>query len=294
MSRYDARVQIRWADLDAQQHVNNTLYADYLETARAQWLTDGPAEPLLREGAIVVRHEIEYLEQMEYSTEPLNVAVGVVQLGGARFVLDYELTLGGTRVAHARSVMCPFDFTTGGPRRLTPVERAYLSEFRTEAESLETIDAPALEGRGTAWDLWTRWSDMDLYGHVNNVRFLDYAQEARLALGLDVSPVMTRPGMPGFDELPEAEQEGRWLLARMDVDYIAQVRFRTTPHRVLTAPVKVGESAVTFVSELIDPTARTDVLARVTSVIVHGGPDGEATSLPDDVRQRLEELVVND
>lgn len=292
MTRYPANVQVRWVDLDAQQHVNNALFADYLETARAQWLTDGPAEPLLREGAIVVRHEIEYLASMPYSSEPLRVEVGVVKMGGARFVLDYELIHAGRRVAHARSVMCPFDFATQSPRRLTEIEREYLSAFRVEAERPRPLKAVALAGQGTRYPLWTRWSDADQYGHVNNVRYFDYVQEARIALTMGVSDLMARAGTPNFDALPE-DQRGayRWVLARQDVYYLTQMAFRTAPHAVLTAPTKLGESSVTFTAEVIDPLAGDEVLARAVTIQVCTNASGSPTALPEEVRARLSELL---
>ena len=36
---HTTRVAIRWADMDAQGHVNNTLYFRYMEQVRIEWLT---------------------------------------------------------------------------------------------------------------------------------------------------------------------------------------------------------------------------------------------------------------
>ena len=35
-------------------------------------------------------------------------------------------------------------------------------------------------GRGTRLPMRVRWSDVDAYGHVNNVKYFEYFQEARI------------------------------------------------------------------------------------------------------------------
>ena len=54
---------VRWGDLDAQGHVNNGFYVDYLQEARVHFLLTGPPEArdLLDSGVLVVSHAVEYL-----------------------------------------------------------------------------------------------------------------------------------------------------------------------------------------------------------------------------------------
>ena len=49
---------VRWGDLDAQGHVNNGFYVDYLQEARVHFLLTGPPEArdLLDSGVLVVSH----------------------------------------------------------------------------------------------------------------------------------------------------------------------------------------------------------------------------------------------
>ena len=51
-------VPSRWGDLDAQGHVNNGFYVDYLQEARVHFLLTGPPEArdLLDSGVLVVSH----------------------------------------------------------------------------------------------------------------------------------------------------------------------------------------------------------------------------------------------
>ena len=45
------RIAIRWGDMDAMGHVNNTVYFRYMEQARISWF-----EALLQEGDQLTRH----------------------------------------------------------------------------------------------------------------------------------------------------------------------------------------------------------------------------------------------
>ena len=36
--RHEKRVEIRWSDVDAYMHVNNAVYATYLEECRDEWV----------------------------------------------------------------------------------------------------------------------------------------------------------------------------------------------------------------------------------------------------------------
>ena len=65
-----------------------------------------------------------------------------------------------------------------------------------------------------------RWSDLDSYGHVNNVKFYDYVQEARIALIND----------DGATGRPRTV----WMVARQDVEYRAPLDFRLEPYEVGT------------------------------------------------------------
>ena len=36
---YEMRFTVRWGDMDAMRHVNNTQYFRYMETARIDWMS---------------------------------------------------------------------------------------------------------------------------------------------------------------------------------------------------------------------------------------------------------------
>jgi Thioesterase-like superfamily len=44
---YEMRIPMRWGDMDAMGHVNNTLYFRYLETVRIEWMRSIGCRPIL-------------------------------------------------------------------------------------------------------------------------------------------------------------------------------------------------------------------------------------------------------
>ena len=69
---YEMRMPIRWGDMDAMNHVNNTLYFRYLEICRIEWMhTIGCAPDPLGEGPVIVNAFCNFYKQLEYPGELL-------------------------------------------------------------------------------------------------------------------------------------------------------------------------------------------------------------------------------
>lgn len=265
--------------------MNNVVVADYLQQARAQFLLSGPGRSLLADGCVVVSHQIAYRQAIQYSGEPLQAELAVSELGGARFVIAYRLVQDGRLRVEARTVLCPFDFDKQRPRRLKRVERKFLSEYRHAVTPLDDVEAPVLAGRGSDFEVFTRWSDPDRYGHVNNVRFLEFVLAGRVDMTTRADATMARVGM---GEQPSAVQ---WLIARQDIDYLHQMEFRLAPYRVLTAPVRIGRSSVVLATEIDDPDDGT-VFARARAIMVCADAAGRKRPLPESAREALTRRVI--
>ena len=131
-------VSLRWADMDSYGHINNTEFFRLLEQARVEGL------PLVREpgvtGFLIVRHEIEYLRPLAYSSAGVVVRMWCSGTGGADFDLAYQVEVPpSTNVAgnshdgllkpyaRAASTLAAYNFTQARPRRLTDGERSLLA-----------------------------------------------------------------------------------------------------------------------------------------------------------------------
>ena len=89
-----------------------------------------------------------------------------------------------------------------------------------------------------------RWSDMDAFGHVNNVVFLRYLEEARVDLMFRAAREMD----------PESFASGV-VVARHEVDYLRPLVYRTEPVTVETWVSELGAASATLGYEIREPGA---------------------------------------
>ncbi len=86
-----------------------------------------------------------------------------------------------------------------------------------------------------------RWADMDALGHVNNVRYVDYLQEARA----DMLRVHT--GSSAGDDLTEGV-----VVVQHDLEFVAPLVFRAAPVRIETWVTQVRAASFTLAYEILD------------------------------------------
>ena len=69
---FEMIIPIRWGDMDAMNHVNNTIYFRYLETCRVDWLISigSPLDPK-GEGAVIVNAFCNFYKQLEFPGDVL-------------------------------------------------------------------------------------------------------------------------------------------------------------------------------------------------------------------------------
>lgn len=279
-------VPLRWSDLDPQGHVNNATVLDLLQEARVRLMLDGPAGEMTRHGVVVTAHQVEYVAPILLTDAPLQVRIGVGELGAARFRFDHELWHEGALCVRARTTCCPFDVATQRPRRLTEAERAQLAAHAVAPTELRELPHVAMGGQGYAYPLAVRWSDQDRFGHVNNVRYYDFVQESRIRLMMTADPAMARVGTPGASYV--------WFIARQDIDYLAQVDYRREPWVVRTGVVRFGNTSMTLTAELRESDAAdAAVAARLSTVLVCADAGGVPTPVPQRFRDVLAPYVVS-
>ena len=271
---------MRWVDVDAQGHVNNALIADYLQEARVRFLLEGENAALLGHGTLVVGHQVEYLAPVEFRTEPVQVRLWVGNVGASRFSIGYEVVQDVVVAARARTVLCIFDFDAGRPRRMTPTERAWFVDRSSPLEPLRPLGKWRAGERAHATPLTVRWTDLDAYGHVNNVRFFDFVAEARVQMSSEADQAGNRMSAA-------AEAGYLWMVARQDVDYLAQLDHRLEPYQTRVAVAEIGRTSMTLVAEVTDPLAGT-MHARARTVLVCGDRTGRPIPVPDELRRGLE------
>ncbi len=98
---FTAILMVRWRDLDAFNHVNNSVFLTYLEEARLQWLKDVPgpwfdahAMPVLAASTLNYRRPIEW-------PASLHIELCCTRVGSSSLTLAH-------RIVDARDAQCLF------------------------------------------------------------------------------------------------------------------------------------------------------------------------------------------
>jgi len=121
-------IAIRWRDLDALGHVNNAVYATYLEEARDRWLTGvlGRGESLW--DYVLARLAIDFRRELRQDDGPVVVRARLGRIGTSSVTLHEEIAArAGWVAAEAESVIVARDAAAGRSRPLTEAERAALT-----------------------------------------------------------------------------------------------------------------------------------------------------------------------
>jgi acyl-CoA thioester hydrolase len=112
--RFYHPVEVRYADIDAQRHVNNVAFFAYMESARARYLQhlglwDG--KDFLEIGIIVAEAACTYKAAISYG-QPLRVGVRTARLGNKSLELHYTIEDAdtGQEMAAGRTIQVAYDY----------------------------------------------------------------------------------------------------------------------------------------------------------------------------------------
>ncbi len=289
--RYDC--PLRWGDVDQLNHVNNVKYVDYLQEARGALLH------ACREAAgtvhdpdvayVVRRHEVTFLAPLRFRFQSVAIESWVSEIRAASFTLDHEIfeeQPDGTRVVYlrARTVLAPFVLATEQPRRLDGQERAALAPYaELGADRSRPVHVDVDRERATLYPVQVRFSDLDVYRHVNNVKYFDYFQEARIG-----SIRRLQAALQGFPKIAS-------VIAQADVEYLAPITLRSRPYDCWSVITRIGNKSMTIESEITDGTGGTaegTVLAKSKVVLVFFDIETQRSITPvDGFREALVEAL---
>ncbi len=130
------------------------------------------------------------------------------------------------------------------------------------------------------YECHVRFSDVDVYGHVNNVKYFEYYQEARIAFVLSLSG-------DGYD----AQSSMRQVVARIDVDYKRPILFRPEPYLVETWVTRIGTSSYDLSCRIVDAEGDTLYSRADVSLVAFDLGTQRSRPLTDAERSRLEAVL---
>jgi len=121
------RIAIRWGDMDAMGHVNNTVYFRFMEQARIGWFEGlvAPGEAWRSTGIVIANASCNFKRAMNYPGT-VEVKVYVASPGGSSVATFYELAVDGELYADGAATVVFVDMARQKPVRIPEAIRARL------------------------------------------------------------------------------------------------------------------------------------------------------------------------
>lgn len=117
----------RYADTDRQGHVNNALFATFLETGRVEVLYNIDL-PLLSEGSsfVIASLKLEFLREITWPGR-VDIGTGILKIGTSSITIFQRLFQNESCVANAETVIVQVDNATKRSAPLTVAAKKTLS-----------------------------------------------------------------------------------------------------------------------------------------------------------------------
>jgi len=126
---HEKRIEIRWRDLDAYNHVNNAVYLTYLEEARDEWLERTLGRGGGAWGYVLARVAIDFRRELKQEDDEVVASCSLARLGTSSVTTREELrTRDGELAAEAEAVLVAQDRDSRETRPLSVEERTALEQ----------------------------------------------------------------------------------------------------------------------------------------------------------------------
>ncbi len=130
-------VEVRYADIDALQHVNNARYFTYLEVARTRYMADvlGWGGDWNALSIIIARAVCDFKAPILYP-DVVRVHIRVARLGEKSFDFEYAIVTGrGVLAALASTVQVAYDYERQQTMRVPDDWREKITAFESALRS---------------------------------------------------------------------------------------------------------------------------------------------------------------
>jgi acyl-CoA thioester hydrolase len=120
-SVYTKRIEIRWRDMDAFKHVNNSVYLTYLEEARDEWFLAVLGNGLLLNDFVLARCAVDYRSPLTQDDGDVDVELRCTRVGRSSITTAERVIAvsDGRLAAEAEAVLVHYNWDSGTSRPLT-------------------------------------------------------------------------------------------------------------------------------------------------------------------------------
>lgn len=142
--RFSVSIPIRYADIDAQRHLNNVAFFLFMEHARVEYMREvglWEGRDFSGIGMILAETTCTYLAPA-YLGENVRVWARVTRLGRKSFHLDYRLATERGVIATGRSAQVCYDYAS---QQSVPLSDAWRETITTYEPGLDVATAPSRE-----------------------------------------------------------------------------------------------------------------------------------------------------
>ncbi|RGE22521.1 thioesterase family protein [Leucobacter sp. wl10] len=137
-------------------------------------------------------------------------------------------------------------------------------------------------------DMELRWGDQDRYGHVNNVAYARYLEEARVRV-FGMGSAREATGMEGHFR-DEDHGGSKMLVANQQIEFLGVLEYAKQPITVELWIGRLGGSSLEVHYEVVDGSAaeRRVVARAVTTMVIVDGETLRPVRLSDEGRTAVE------
>lgn len=109
--KHSIPIQVRYADIDMQKHVNNSVFLSYIEQGRVEYLnTILPENDFQENGLIIARTEIDYFEPI-FLNEKIFCYTRISSIRNKSFIFENVLISENKSIkCFAKSIMVCFNY----------------------------------------------------------------------------------------------------------------------------------------------------------------------------------------
>lgn len=121
--------KLRYADTDRQGHVNNAVFATFLETGRVEFLYDAE-DPITDDGAefVVARMELDFRGEIHWPGS-VDIGTGIRKIGNSSVTVAQVIYQNDRCVAEAETVIVQLNTATRSSQPLSETATSRLRAF---------------------------------------------------------------------------------------------------------------------------------------------------------------------
>ena len=119
--RFTNKQYVRWGDLDAFGHVNNSTYLIFAQEARYAW------SKMIE--MVVARAEVDFIAPIYTGDIYIDVEIWVNKIGTSSFGVTYEMKYENELLAVDKTVQVTVSMDTKKSRPLKDAEREFLNKY---------------------------------------------------------------------------------------------------------------------------------------------------------------------